>query len=67
MKRILSACLIETSKFENETDLENYISSRIKKNTKIEILNKRIEEDGSLTVETKAQYLNYSTGCYFNN
>lgn len=64
MKRIQYACLFETSKFENEADLAAYIEKLNKKNAKFEIISKSVESDGSLTVETKSQYLNYKTGKY---
>lgn len=64
MKRIQYACLCETSKFENEADLVAYIEKMSKKSAKFEVINKVIESDGSVTVETKSQYLNYKTGKY---
>ncbi len=66
MKRIQYACLLETSKFENEADLAAYIEKLNKKNAKFEIVGKTVEADGSVTVETKTPYLNYKTGTYLN-
>lgn len=64
MKRIQYACLTEISKFENEADFNLYIEKLNKKGAKFEIVEKITEPDGSVTVETKSQYLNYKTGKY---
>lgn len=64
MKRIQYACLLETSKFENEADLAAYIEKMNKKSAKFAVISKTVDPDGSVTVETKAQYLNYKTGKY---
>ncbi len=71
MKRVRSACILQTLKFFqkeelgydrdtalslNEREYENYTSAMVKNNVKFQIVNKEILDDGSVLVHVKKQY-----------
>lgn len=66
MKRIVSACLEQTSRFESERDFNEYIERLEKKYTKYKIISTEKQPDSSVLTKVKLQYLNYDTGDYLN-
>lgn len=64
MKRIQSACLLQTIKFEQKDELDAYKATMEKKKTKYVIENERTQEDGSIIIKLKKQYIFYDTGDY---
>lgn len=66
MKRIQSACLEQTSRFESEADFSDYIAKLQVKGTKYKLLSSETAADASVTTKMKLQYQNYETGEYFS-
>ncbi len=72
MRRITSACLLQTMKFDTtndanpDKDFEIYCGKLNKKNVKYVIDEKKKEADGSIVVKIKKQYNMYKTDCYLN-
>lgn len=66
MKRILSACMEQTQRFETEADLKTYLKGLDRKRTAYKILSQTSQPDGSIIVELKKSYNSYSTGDYFD-
>lgn len=66
MKRILSACMEQTQRFETEADLKTYLKGLDRKRTAYKILSQTSQPDGSIIVEMKKSYNRYSTGDYFD-
>ena len=70
MRRILSACLEQTMRFDAsyeaspEKDLEIYCRKLDKAGTKYVIEDKKMEPNGSVVVKIKKQYNSYSTDGY---
>ena len=64
MKRIISACIEQTNKFESEKDYETYIRGLNRKRVKYKIVDKKIQPDNSLIVKVIRDYSNYSIGDY---
>jgi hypothetical protein len=70
MKRIISACLEQTIRFDtnNEAnpkeDLKKLLSSLDRRRTKYELVSSEEAKDGSLIVKIKKKYNNYSTEGY---
>jgi len=65
MKRILSACLEQTQRFECEADLQTWLKGLERKRTAYQILSREAQPDGSVIVQLKRAYNNYKTGDYF--
>lgn len=63
MKRIVSACLEQTCKFENAEDYKTYIASLDAKDLKYSIVSVEDIPEGVLA-KMKLQYLKYDTGEY---
>ena len=71
MRRILSACLEQTIRFEDvagtissEVEFQQYKLKLERKGTKYEVLDTQIQPDGSLIVKIKRQYNSYKTDGY---
>jgi ATP-dependent RNA circularization protein (DNA/RNA ligase family) len=70
MKRITSACLEQTIRFDtnNEAnpkeDFQKFLSSLDKRRTKYELVSSEEAQDGSIIVKIKKRYNNYSTEGY---
>jgi hypothetical protein len=70
MRRILSACLLQTMRFDTsngadpKADLDTYIRKLDKSKLKYSIEETQNEADGSLVVKIKKQYNFYSTEGY---
>lgn len=70
MRRILSACLLQTMKFDaaNDANPEQeytmYCEKMKRSNTRYSIEEKTTEADGSLIVKIKKQYNSYKTDGY---
>lgn len=70
MRRITSACLLQTMKFDTMNDadpdqeFEIFCSKMNKKGTKYEIESKEKQADGSIIVKIKKQYNSYKTEGY---
>lgn len=70
MKRILSACLEQTIRFDTskdsnpQEDLKKFLSMLDKKRTRYEVMDSQTEKDGSIVVKIKKQYNEYSTEGY---
>lgn len=72
MRRIISACLLQTMKFDTsndsnpEKDLEIFLMKLEKKRTKYVIESKEKEADGSIVLKIKKQYNSYETLDYLD-
>lgn len=70
MRRIVSACLLQTMRFDTtkearpEQDLEVFLKKLDKTGAKYIIEDKKAEPDGSLVVKIKKQYNSYNTDGY---
>lgn len=71
MKRIISACLEQTIRFDRnngtnpQEDYEIYLKKLERKNTKYKVMDTQKEDDGSLIIKIKKQHNTYSTEGYF--
>ena len=72
MRRIVSACLLQTMKFDTsseanpEHDFEVYCNKMNKSKIKYVIEEKKKEADGTLIVKVRKQYNTYSIGEYLD-
>lgn len=66
MKRIISACLEQTNRFESEEEYSAFISSMNRKQIKYKITSKEAQPDGSVIAGIKRQYNHYDTGSYLD-
>lgn len=72
MRRIVSACLLQTMRFDvthdadPKRDYEIYCNKLKKEGTKLFIEETRTEPDGSLIVKIKKQYNSYKTDGYLD-
>lgn len=72
MRRIISACLLQTMRFDTtkeadpERDFKIYCDKMEKNKTKYIIDSKEKETDGSLLVKIKKEYNSYGTDGYLN-
>jgi hypothetical protein len=70
MKRITSACLEQTIRFDTsneanpQEDYNKFLTSLDRKRTKYEIVDTQNANDGSIIVKIKRKYTNYSTEGY---
>ena len=70
MRRILSACLLQTMRFDSshetdpEKDLEIYCARMDRAGTKYVIEDKKKENDGSIVLNIRKQYNSYETNGY---
>lgn len=67
MKRIISACLEQTVRFETAEEFSAFTSAMNRKETKYKILENASQSDGSVIVKLKKQYNHYDTGSYMEN
>ncbi len=71
MKRVVSACLEQTIKFDTskdanpKEDFKKYFSTLDKKKIKYELIDTQESDDGSITIKIKKEYNDYSTEGYF--
>lgn len=66
MKRILSACLEQTQRFEVPENFEAYQRTLERRKVRYKILDKKAEPDGSLTVRLIRDYNHYPVGNYLS-
>jgi hypothetical protein len=66
MKRIISACLEQTQKFETDGDYQTYIKGLERKRIKYKIVDKQVESDNTVIVKVKRDYSNYPVGDYLD-
>lgn len=66
MKRILSACMEQTQKFESEAELKAYLKKLERKRTAYKVISQQSQPDGSVLVKLKKAYNDYSVGSYFD-
>lgn len=70
MRRIASACLLQTMRFDTyndanpEMDLEIYLKKLDKSNTKYTIEEKTKDESGAVIIKIRKQYNSYPTTGY---
>lgn len=70
MRRIVSACLEQTMRFDttnganSEMDFDLYVNKLNKSGTKYEVIEKNKEADGTIIIKIKKQYNAYSTEGY---
>ena len=65
MKRIVSACLQQTQRFESETDYQSYLRTLQRKHIKHKLLEKGTEQDDSVFIRILREYNGYPIGDYF--
>lgn len=72
MRRIKSACLLQTIRFDTtndanpDTDFESFCSKLDKKKTRYIIEDKKKEPDGSLIIKIKREHNSYKTDGYLD-
>ncbi len=66
MKRIMSACLEQTNRFESEEEFAAFTSSMNRRQIAYKIVFKEAQPDGSVIAGVKRQYNHYSTGSYLD-
>ena len=70
MKRIISACLEQTIRFDTskeanpQEDYKRFLATLDRNRTKYEVVDTKEEKDGSLIIKIKKKYNNYSTEGY---
>ena len=66
MRRIITACLEQTIKFEPKEDYESYKKDLESKNVKYVILDEKEENADAVIVKLKRQYNSYPCGSYMD-
>jgi dsRNA-specific ribonuclease len=66
MKRVISACLEQTQKFETESDYQTYIKGLERKHIKYKIVDKQARSDSTVTVKIVRDYNDYPVGDYLD-
>lgn len=66
LKRVVSTCLEQTNRFENESDYNLYLSGLERKKIKFKVVDVQTQPDNSVIVKIKKQYNDYDTGDYLN-
>lgn len=66
MKRIISACLEQTQKFESEDSYQAHINSLERKRIKYKIIDKQTQPDNTIIVKLIRDYGEYFVGDYLN-
>lgn len=66
MKRIISACLEQTQRFQTERDYQTYISGLERKRVKYKVIDKQIQPDNTVSIKIKPNYNNYPVGDYLD-
>lgn len=64
MKRIISACLEQTNRFECDAEFAAYTAAMDRKKIPYKIIAKTPQSDGSVIVKVKKQYNKYDVGEY---
>lgn len=70
MRRILTACLLQTMRFDTvkdadaRSDYQNYCERLKKSGTKFQIEEEKTEPDGSIVIKIRKQYNSYKTDGY---
>lgn len=66
MKRIQSACLEQTIRFEFKEDYEKYKADLERKHVIYKICEEKVQTDGFIVVKVKRQYNSYDCSDYIN-
>jgi hypothetical protein len=66
MKRIISACLEQTVRFETAEEFAAFSSAMDRKEIKYKIIESADQPDGSVIAKLKKQYNHYDTGSYMS-
>jgi hypothetical protein len=66
MKRVISACVEQTQKFETEKDLESYINSLERKRVKYKIVDRKQGSDNTVMLKVIMQYSSFPVGEYLD-
>jgi hypothetical protein len=66
MKRIISACVEQTQKFETENDLERYINSLARKRVKHKIVDRKQDSDNTVMLKIIMRYSGFPVGDYLD-
>ncbi len=72
MRRIVSACLLQTMRFDTyndanpEADLQTYCSKLERGGTRYMIEEKKTEPDGAIVIKIRKQYNSYPADGYIN-
>lgn len=66
MKRVISACLEQTQKFETDRDFQTYLSDLDRNKVKYKIVDKQVGSDSTVTVKLIREYNDYSVGDYMD-
>jgi hypothetical protein len=66
VKRVLSACLEQTFKFETEEESKIYIDRLSRKDVKCKVVDRRVEPDKTVTVKIIRDYNGHPLGDYMN-
>ncbi len=66
MKRIISACLEQTVRFETAEEFAAFSSAMDRKEIKYKILESADQPDGSVIAKLKKQYNHYATESYIS-
>lgn len=66
VKRIMSACLEQTNRFESMLDYEAYIANLNRKKVRYKIVEMNTVGNGNVIAQIKKQYNNYDVGNYLD-
>jgi hypothetical protein len=66
MKRVISACVEQTQKFEMEKDLESYINSLERKRVKYKIVDRKQSSDNTVMLKIIMQCSDFPVGDYLD-
>ena len=66
MKRIISACLEQTNRFETAEEFAAYRASMDRKGIKYKVTESSPQADGSVIAKIKKQYNHYDVGSYLD-
>lgn len=66
MKRIISACIEQTQRFETEADYQTYIRGLERKHVKYKIVDKETQSENSIIIKVKRDYNSYPIGDYLD-
>ncbi|MDR0924273.1 MAG: protein pyrBI [Hungatella sp.] len=66
MKRIISACLEQTQRFESEISYQAYIESLECKRIKYKIIDKQIQSDNTVVIKIIRDYNSYPVDGYLD-
>jgi len=66
VKRVLSACLEQTFKFETEDESKIYIDRLSRKIAKCKVVDRRVEPDKTVTVKIIRDYNGHPLGNYLD-